>query len=198
MKKTHIVGTVGAAVVVALGGALPAVANSTSAVSVEDLIPALAAPQVESDRAPEGMDLAALGGIEPDSLRALGGDDAGDYWVGRAGGAEVCLVTRLAVDPDLAASTCAPITDFYRSGLSLVAAISADDPTLAAEAYLLPADINLTSHDQASARQAAVDPQPNLISGRSDQLETLEAFEVERTNGASFRFMPIALEGGER
>lgn len=182
---------------VALGTATPAVAASAHAMSVEDLIPALAAPQLESDRAPDGLDLVALGGIDEDSLRSLGSDEAGEYWVGRAGGAEVCLVTRLAADPELAASTCTPITEFYRKGLALLAALSAEDPALAAEAYLLPSDIAAAPLDQRLVSRSAV-AEPNLISGRPDQLETLEAFEVDRADGSSFHFAPIALTGGQR
>jgi hypothetical protein len=197
LNKAKIAGAAGIAAVIALGTAAPAIAASANAVSVDDLIPALAAPQHASDRAPGGLDLVALGGIDEDSLRSLGSDEAGEYWVGRAGGAEVCLVTRLAADPELAASTCTPITEFYRNGLALVAGLSAEDPALAAEAYLLPSDIGAEPLDQGLARRSAA-TEPNLISGRPDQLETLEAFEVDRADGSSFRFAPIALSGGRR
>ncbi|WP_217616765.1 hypothetical protein [Cellulomonas sp. GbtcB1] len=197
MNKVKIAYATGVAAVIALGTAVPAVAASANAMSVEDLIPALAAPQHESDRAPGGLDLVALGGIDEDSLRSLGGDEAGEYWVGRAGGAEVCLVTRLAADPELAASTCTPITEFYRKGLALVAALGAEDPTLAAEAYLLPSDIGAEPLDLGLASRST-DTEPNLISGRPDHLETLEAFEVHRADGSSFHFAPISLTGGQR
>ena len=197
MKKTTTAYAAGLAVLVAAGTAVPAVATGTTPTGVEDLIPVLAAPQTGADRAPDGLDLVALGGIDPDSLRTLGSDDAGDYWVGRAGGAEVCLVTRLAVDPELAASTCAPITAFSRVGLSLVAGLSADDPALAAEAYLLPSDIGAPPVAQGLASRSA-GGQPGFISGRPDQLEALEPFEVERPDGPAFRFAPLSLEGGTR
>lgn len=197
MNKKKIVCAAGVSALIAIGTAVPAVATSGGSVSVEDLIPALAAPQVEADRAPDGLDLTALGGIDEDSLRSLGSDEAGEYWVGRAGGAQVCLVTRLAVDQELAASSCAPITEFYRNGLSLVAAVSAEDPGLAAEAYLLPSDIDTASLGQGLARRS-VASEPSFISGRSDQLEALEAFEVDRADGSSFHFAPISLTGGQR
>lgn len=197
LNKTKLACAAGLSALIAIGTAVPAVAASANSMSVEDLIPALATPQLESDRAPDGLDLAALGGIDEDSLRSLGSDGAGDYWVGRAGGAEVCLVTRLAVDQELAASTCAPITEFYRNGLSLIAALSAEDPALAAEAYLVPSDIDTTAPEQGLGSRSA-GTESNLISGRPDQLANLEAFEVERADGSSFHFAPISLTGEQR
>jgi len=197
MKFKTLGATASVAALIALSAAVPATAGNSSAVGLEDMLPVLAVPQDDTDRMPHGIDLADLGGVSKDSVRAIGSDEAARYWVGRSGTSEVCLILQVAADSEMAASTCAPITEFYRNGLRLVAGKSADDPSSSAEAYLLPADIDLAAIGAPEARATArsVASSPNLVSGRPDQLEDLERVEVRREDGSTFYFNPISFEG---
>lgn len=189
--KTKIVGAAtGVAALVALATVLPA-AGSSSSVSIEEMVPAFATQQAGSDRAPATLNLESLGGISADSLRLVGSDEAGRYWVGRGETSDVCLIMQLAVDEEMAASTCAPIAEFYRVGLKLMAGKSEDEPATSAEAYLFPADIDLRGDVSPAARSARSAGKANLISGNPDVLDKLEDFEVRREDGTVFRFSPL-------
>lgn len=192
MRKKFIAATVSVAALIALSTAVSATAGGSSTVTLEEMLPVLAAPQTDSDRAPDEIDLASLGGVLEDSLRWAGSSETGNYWVGRAGTSNVCLVLQLAADPLTSASACAPITEFYRIGLKL--RVEMGDPSAAAEAYILPADIDVIAigASQATATADVAVEGVNLVSGRPNELKGLKPSEVPRDNGMTFQFYPLS------
>lgn len=203
MRSLKLIGATGGVLALAaVSTTLPAAAGDSSAVSLEEMLPLIAVPQVGSDHVPAEVKLDELGGISARSVRSAGSDDAAHYWVGRTEASEICLIMQLVDEPEMSASTCAPITEFYRKGLSLVAGTNAENPGNAAEAYLLPSDVRVpgASNDHASVRHQAergLSPtsRVNLVSGRSAQLDGLKNAEVHRGNGGTFHFRPISLNG---
>lgn len=198
MKNRTMAATVGVVAFVGLAAVAPATAGSSSAVSLEEMLPILAKAQSSSDHVPDSIDLDALGNISEDTIRFLGSDHAGSYWVGTTASDDVCLVMQTAADPDMAASSCVPIGSFYRDGLRLMAGQGMDQPETNAEAYLFPSDINLPSSDSpvSSARSAGGSgDSASFISGAAGELDDLDAFEVSRDDGTTFHFAPISREG---
>lgn len=198
MKNNFIAAAVGVVALIGLTAASPATAGNSSAVGLEEMLPVLAEPRTDADGVPESVDLVALGNISEDSVRLLGNDHAGTYWVGTTSTDDVCLVMQTASDPDMAASTCAPIGAFYRNGLRLMAGKGMGQPTSNTQAYLFPADIRVPGAEALAPftrSTSDVGPSGTFISGLLGELDGIDAFDVSREDGTTFQFVPILHEG---
>lgn len=191
-----------AVAIVAVGAVVPAYADNSDATSVETLLPELAQPQDPQDeKLAEEADLEALGGIDPESVRSLGADELGSYWLGRAGSSEVCLIVQAPGDYRVTSSTCTDIARFSETGLSLRTGESADRENNP-EAYLMPADVpshEVTalsgSSEIASRRSAESGAQSGLLVVRSgDASDLLDPATLQREDGSSFEFTPLGHE----
>ncbi|QKW15621.1 hypothetical protein [Verrucosispora sp. NA02020] len=194
MRTATTIATAGVAGLIVLSTALPAIAGDDSRTSIEEMLPVLAVQQSVQDRVPASVELDKLGNVSQESVRYLGRDDVANYWVGRAGTSQVCLILQISGGNEVSASTCTYVTDFYKKGLGLVA--GGDGQT--AEAYLLPADIDPTELGAESydpRQKGRVVPGANLLTVRSKATSGWKGSEVRRSDGSSFRFSPIPSEG---
>ncbi|MGO1544840.1 MAG: hypothetical protein ACTHXA_10935 [Gulosibacter sp.] len=191
-KSISIVGALCTGIVFSLS--FPVVSTAESAVTIEDMIPLLTQPQTKIDTVPESVDLEALGNISSASVRLAGEDALAQYWIGLTEASEVCLIMHIPTS-GISASTCGLATDFYSSGLGLVAGESRDDPSSSAEAYLLPFDIDSSEVGASTSlsRDRGVEG-VNLVTVPY-QANGLFSVDVERANGgAEFHFDPIRLD----
>ncbi|MFV2010477.1 MULTISPECIES: hypothetical protein [unclassified Micromonospora] len=189
--------TAGVAALNVISTALPALAQDAPRVEVERMLPILALPQSVQDRVPEDVDLGHLGNVSRESVRFLGEDDIADYWVGRSGNTQVCLIVKISGGNGVSASACASVTDFYRTGLGLGAGESVNGSEGSIEAYLLPADIDPIDLGAARHMKQAWQGRPDahLLTVRPQVGSNWKGSEVERDNGISFRFTPISSKG---
>lgn len=192
--NTKLVAAVAGAGSLILGSLfVPTVAMAGSAVTLEDMAPALPEPQSKQDQLPSIVDLEALGNISSESIRFAGDDDTAQYWIGKGEAAEIWLIMHIP-ENGISASTCAQATDFYSSGLALAAGESRTDPSSSAEAYLLPADINLADMGALAAnRKSAEVDGVNLITVPF-QSHDIPSSEVDRKDGSTFYFVPILVD----
>lgn len=181
--------------------ATPVIASTEgpSPVNVEQMVPALAERQAKKDLLPSNLDSERLGGVRLDTVRSLGSDATARYWVARAGSADICLLVHIPGGADVSASTCGPITEFYRSGLSLAAGENPDSPERSVQAYLLPDDIEISKLASLSlnARSSSttVDTEANMLTMRWHDGAQLAPVDVPRSNGQDFRLAPLQRTG---
>lgn len=168
--------------------AMPAAASSSK--PVEDVIPALAAPQTAADAAPSIIDLEALD-VEASALRSLGSDEVADYWVARSGNENVCLVAHVRGGNEVASSACVSIADFYQSGLGIVTGESRDTPDRATEAYLIPADVNVDLVPHSGEARLSESASSQFVATRPGSVDFTQT-KIERTDGSTFVFSPIS------
>lgn len=196
-KKTLVIP--GALMMAVACMAVPAYAEGEHSTSVETLIPELGVTQNEKDELlAEQADLEALGGIDPASVRFLGEDELGAYWLGRAGSSEVCLVVQAPGEYEVTSSTCADISQFSRTGLSLRTGETADKENNP-EAYLMPADISTSELEPYAASDASFMRQTAAPGSRSGLLVVrsgdagrgLEPTQISRADGSTFEFSPL-------
>jgi hypothetical protein len=182
------------AALIVLSAALPATAGGESRVEVEEMLPALGAPQTSADHVPEGIDLDALGGVRPETVRSLGTDETADYWVGRAGSSRACLILHLPGQEPITAATCGLIMDVYRQGLALDAGSQRDDPTRSAQAYLLPSDVDPAKLGSMLTKVSSNrdGDKTNLLSRQQLNTTPLQPAALPRNNGEVFEFTPLA------
>ncbi|WP_133434219.1 hypothetical protein [Aeromicrobium phragmitis] len=167
-----------------------AVSTERGQAELEDLLPVLAAPQTAGDRVPEGVDLATLGALEPDSVRRVEGRDSdAQYWVGTTASNEVCLILHLPENDGATASSCAPVSSFDERGVP----IRVSGTGGSAEAYLLPADVDTSTLPPAlievTGPAGAVGA--TLVSPRPGAAGSLQPTQLERRGGDSFAFVPL-------
>ncbi|WP_422770228.1 hypothetical protein ACN28C_26420 [Plantactinospora sp. WMMC1484] len=192
MNRKALRATVVAAVLVVTSAALPATANEK--VGVEEMLPVLGAPQVPGDRIPGGIDLDAIGGVRPETVRRLGSDDVAEYWVGRLGSSSTCLILHIAGGSEVTAAACGSITDFYNKGLALQAGESRNNPTRSAHAYLLPADVDATALSPMLTKVSSASDStgPNLLSRQPQDAAPLQPTDLKRDKGNIFTFRPLS------
>ncbi|HEX7351624.1 hypothetical protein [Brachybacterium sp.] len=179
--------------------AVPAYADGAHSTPVETLLPEFDESQSAKDLVlAEEADLGALGGIDPASVRLLGEDELGTYWLGRAGSSEVCLVVQAPGEYEVTSSTCADIGQFSRTGLSLRTGETADADNNP-EAYLMPADVSSSELEPYSASGANFVPQTAeagirsglLVVRSGDADRVLEPTKISREDGSTFEFTPL-------
>lgn len=178
---------VGAAGLMFAATAMPAAATSTK--PVEDVIPALAAPQTVADTAPSTINLDVLG-VEAADLRSLGSDDVADYWVARSGNEDVCLIAYIRGGNEVASSACVSIADFYRTGVGILTGESRDDPSRATEAYLFPADVDAGAVTQSGDARRSATTGSQFIASRPGDIDFAPT-TLTRADGSAFAFSPI-------
>ncbi|MEV0155498.1 hypothetical protein AB0H57_17390 [Micromonospora sp. NPDC050686] len=185
------------AALIVLSATLAMTACGGSRADVEEMLPALGAPQTEDDRIPEGIDLDALGGVRPETVRRLGADDTAEYWVGREGSSRVCLILHIPGGAEVTAATCRSITDFYEKGLALEAGGNRGDREPSAQAYLLPIDVDTAKLSPVLTRvpSASDSIETNLLSLQSQDASSLQPTDLQRKSGKVFGFTPL---GGRR
>jgi len=172
---------------------------SATGTSVEALIPVLSAPQTEADMAPASLDLEALGGIEPTSVRYLGADEVGQYWLGQTNDVDVCLITHVPGGYETSASNCMTLSNFNQYGLGIKAGEDLADPSRSVEAYYFPADVagEFTESGPGTTARQSTDGTArapgDLIAGPTGSLD-VAAVDVPRPDGSSFRFRPLTPE----
>lgn len=196
-KKTLLVP--GALILAVACTAVPAYADGEHSTSVETLLPELGESQSAEDEVlAEEADLEALGGIDPASVRFLGEDELGAYWLGRAGSSEVCLVVQAPGHYEVTSSSCSDISQFSRTGLSLRTGETADKENNP-EAYLMPADVSSSELEPYSTSSASVMSQTAEPGSRSgllvvrsgDAHRNLKPTEISRGDGSTFEFTPL-------
>lgn len=111
--------------------------SGCGAPSYEDEVPALAQPQTEQDRLPDGGDGAAFEAVAAGSTRYLGGTQVAEYWVG-LDDEDICLVQSLRGTGSMGAS-CADAGTFGRSGVWLTTSASG----VSASGLLVPGGFDL-------------------------------------------------------
>jgi len=197
MKKITTIGAVALTAGCFLAASSPA--WSATGTSVDELIPVLSVPQTAADIAPASLDLEALGGIQADTVRYLGDDEVGQYWIGQTSNMDVCLITHVPGGYETSASNCATIATFNQYGLGILAGEDLNDPTRSVEAYYFPADIADSfvgsDRDVASLRSRSANDvrDSDLVAGPSGSLH-MERENVERPDGSSFHFQPLGSE----
>lgn len=162
--------------------AAPSMASSSSGTPLDQLIPELAVAQTSNDALPDNMKLEDLGPIDATSLRHLGEDELAEYWVGRSGSTQVCLIITLRDYPGVGASACGEATDFYNQGIAL----STGNAEIKSEAYLLPADVPIGELTNAKSLSSGV----GLLVAGSASIPT-DSVEIIRPSGQTFTFSPL-------
>lgn len=193
MNKTIAV-TIATAAALSLGASTPAWAELPGTTAVGDVIPALATAQASNDMVPDGIDLVALGDINPDSVRSLGSDDLASYWIGQSVNGDVCLISYIPSGNEVAGSSCAGLPAFQQSGLAMITGEDVRDPSRSTEAYYLPDGVDVSDLGSSRILNARVRPDgpSNFVSGRPGSLE-LHAVKFQRPDGTTFRFTPLTL-----
>lgn len=191
MRRALFTTTLGIAALVVGATALPSIAEDPSRTTLVQMIPALSKQQTKGDLPTEAVDL-SIHGVDEESIRYLGADDVAKYWVAQSVSAEVCLVMHIP-GIEVSASSCAPITDFYRSGIGLKAGQSVDDPANSAEAYLLPSGISVSSILAEWDSTDLILLGENLVTVTSGT--SLQPVTVARNHGSDFYFSPLSTNG---
>jgi len=93
----------------------------------------------------------------------------------------------------MAASSCKPFAEFYRTGVGLIAGTGSDLGDFM-EVYIAPDDIEFP--DIATSRTREAREAVSFVSGRPNDLLDLGPFEIDRANGIDFQFMRIPHEPG--
>lgn len=196
MKREALGATGFAAALIVLSAAFSTAASGKPRVDVEEMLPILGASQTAHDRIPDGIDLDAIGGVRPETVRRLGIDDTAEYWVGRAGSARVCLILHISGGAEVTAATCGLITDFYKRGLALQAGENWKDPERSARVYLLPADVDAAKLSPMLTKIPSTSDgaEVNLLSEQPQGSSLLRPTDLPRDNEGVFRFTPLAHE----
>lgn len=194
-SKFSVVAFFFSALLLAISPAAASIGRGDGRVSLEEAVPALGEEKTQLDRLPRNIDVAVIRGIRLDSVRSLGSDGVGKYWVARSGSSSICVILRIIGGAQVTASSCGPIAEFYRQGIPIAAGEAMDRPELSVQAYLLPSDVEVSDVLPKVANRAEVTSQSNLITARWYGGPLLSEVTVKRTGRQSFRFRPIERVG---
>ncbi|WP_422936235.1 hypothetical protein [Sinomonas sp. P47F7] len=120
MNKILKIGIVSLALAAAGGGwaASASTAQPVTPMTPNDLVPALAVPQSQSDlEVAKALPASAQSRIEVSTARIAGADELGQYVVATTGNRqEVCVFIRTNTEKHVTGGYCAKLVDFYSSG----------------------------------------------------------------------------------
>lgn len=163
--------------------------------SVEQLIPQLDVAQTVADKVPDVVDLSALGAIDFDSIRSLGTDGVANYWVGRVGTSQLCLIMHIPNGYEVSAAACGEISDFHQQGIGLRAGESVNESERSAEAYLLPSDVQPSAIVAKYKLELREGTNAGLLAVTPGSLSA-ETITIPRMGSSDFSFVPLSTERG--
>lgn len=177
--------------------AIPATADEAPRVDVEDMLPVLGEPQTAHDHLPTEFPLDAFGGVRPETVRSLGADDKAEYWLGRAGSSNICLMLHIPGGAEITAATCGSITDFYKGGLALEAGAKRQSPNSSAQAYLLPSNVDAAALGSMLTKVSSGSDgiRANLLTRQSSDTTPVRPADLKRGSGEVFTFNPLTPAG---
>ncbi len=166
-----------------------------------EFIALLGQPQEAWDRLPR-QGFAEV--VERDTSRKLGSNDVADYWVGATKDNDLCLMVSLRDDTDNSAAVCTDGDGFLENGLSVSVSAGSGEDAVSADAYLLPADVEvkpLREHladyvqpvdepEGMTEERAELVGEMNLIPVRPGT-QTTSTLELKRADGGTFTFVPL-------
>lgn len=174
----------------------PSIASGGERATIEDMVPVLSESQSRAD-IEHTMSLDQLGEIDPRSTRLIGSDTYARYWVGKSADFDICILIEL-LDPSYAtsASTCATTFEFWTRGLSLAVLEGSGGSDSAAEAYLVPRNIDRAALGFAENDIRTLSLQrevhdANLIAVDPSVSRSLNPVIIPRTSGADFTFFRL-------
>lgn len=176
---------------VALATAVPA--NAAGRANIDELVPAFAHEQTAKDRSLKSVNADAFNDLDAGTVRWIGTEAKSEYWVARQG-SKICLVVHVRSADAVVGMSCGELTDFDREGLPLLVSAGADG--VAAETYLLPADVEAS---QLGVGERGSEGRSHLVSngGRANLVASepgasgLEHAEVARDGRSAFTFEPL-------
>lgn len=177
------------AALVATSTALPASADGR--VDIEQLVPAFGLVQTDEDLRLRHINPEAFDELDASSVRWIGKEASSEYWVARQGSL-ICLVKHVENGEGAVAMSCSEPTDFDAQGLPIRVSVGNRS---AAEAYLLPADIEVSQLGIKAANQGGSHVASN--NGRATLVvidlhdSALVPVEIMREKRAPFSFVPI-------
>ncbi|WP_159708988.1 hypothetical protein [Arthrobacter sp. 18067] len=155
-KASALVLSVGAVAVVSIGvGVSPPLAGEQRSISGTDLVPALAAAQVQTDSAAaDKLGKPIISRVDKASVRVIAVDDKATYSTGQDhSGREVCLIVQTNGPEQASTASCIAVEKFVHNGLTAMA--SGADPASQVVAHLLPADVDTSALTSVAARREA-------------------------------------------
>ncbi len=198
--RTLMVGSVLAAVLL-LAGCSSADDQGTGSAETAEFIALLGQPQEAWDRLPHQRFAEA---VERDSARSLGSNDVADYWVGATKDSDVCLMISLRDDTDNSAAVCTDGDGFLENGVSVSVSAGSGEDAVSADAYLLPADVEVKPLREHLANYVQpVDEPEGMTQDRAELVgemnlipvrpgtQTTTTLELRRADGGTFTFVPL-------
>lgn len=153
---TRVCGVVAAAGLVAATWATGADPAGAASLEPSQLVREFDTDQRDHDVLPEFLVGTHVGeGLLPETARKVGSSDVAEFWAAMDADGRLCLVSVLL--DGTAASSCSLPVDFFRYGAALALAGSEASPDMTAEAYLVPADVELPSGGVASRSKNALE-----------------------------------------
>ncbi|MFW0775982.1 hypothetical protein ACLRGI_22780 [Paenarthrobacter nitroguajacolicus] len=155
-KTSAVFLSVGSVAVITLGiGVSPALAGEQRSISGTDLVPVLAATQVQADSAAaDKMSKPIISRVDKASVRVIAVDDKATYSTGQDhSGREVCLIVQTNSTEHSSTAACIAVEKFVHSGLTAMA--SGSDPSSKVVAHLLPADVDTSALASVPAAREA-------------------------------------------